>query len=52
MSLFIGLLAFRDAALQDEVKVGVLVGSLVSAILGATLLSLAKRRLPAVPEDA
>ncbi len=52
MSLFIGLLAFPDPALQDEVKVGVLVGSLISAVLGATLLSLAKRRLPAVPENA
>ncbi|NQE60772.1 Na+/H+ antiporter NhaA [Caulobacter sp. RHG1] len=52
MSLFIGLLAFRDAALQDEVKVGVLVGSLVSALLGAALLSLAKRRLPAKVESA
>ena len=52
MSLFIGLLAFRDAALQDEVKVGVLVGSLVSALLGAALLSLAKRRLPATVESA
>jgi NhaA family Na+:H+ antiporter len=50
MSLFIGLLAFRDAALQDEVKVGVLVGSLVSALLGATVLSLAKRRRPAVAD--
>lgn len=48
MSLFIGLLAFRDAALQNEVKVGVLVGSLSSALIGATLLSLTKRRLPAV----
>ncbi|MCY1646504.1 Na+/H+ antiporter NhaA [Caulobacter sp. SL161] len=47
MSLFIGLLAFRDAALQNEVKVGVLVGSLSSALIGATLLSLTKRRLPA-----
>lgn len=46
MSLFIGLLAFPDPTLQDEVKVGVLVGSLVSAILGAALLSVAKREPP------
>lgn len=32
--------------LQDEVKVGVLVGSLVSALAGAAVLSLAKRRPP------
>jgi NhaA family Na+:H+ antiporter len=43
MSLFIGLLAFPNPLLQDEVKVGVLVGSLVSALCGAALLSVAKR---------
>ncbi|WP_296596994.1 Na+/H+ antiporter NhaA [Phenylobacterium sp.] len=46
MSLFIGLLAFRDAALQDEVKIGVLAGSLVSALAGAALLSVVKKRTP------
>lgn len=40
MSLFIGLLAFRDPAMQAEVKIGVLAGSLVSALCGAALLSL------------
>jgi NhaA family Na+:H+ antiporter len=44
MSLFIGLLAFTDVALQDEVKVGVLLGSLTSALVGAALLSLAGRK--------
>lgn len=43
MSLFIGLLAFPDVHLQDEVKVGVLVGSLASALCGAALLAVAKR---------
>ncbi|HKX92217.1 MAG TPA: Na+/H+ antiporter NhaA [Sphingomicrobium sp.] len=39
MSLFIGLLAFPDSALlQDEVKVGVLLGSLLSAIAGLGVL--------------
>ena len=39
MSLFIGLLAFPDAAaLQDQVKYGVLGGSLLSALAGAALL--------------
>lgn len=46
MSLFIGLLAFPNPALQDEVKVGVLVGSLVSAIAGSLLLGASKRRAP------
>ncbi|MDX8498629.1 Na+/H+ antiporter NhaA [Mesorhizobium sp. VK4C] len=39
MSLFIGLLAFANgAALQDAVKVGILAGSLVAALLGAAVL--------------
>jgi NhaA family Na+:H+ antiporter len=40
MSLFIGLLAFPTSVqLQDEVKVGVLMGSLLSGLLGALLLA-------------
>jgi NhaA family Na+:H+ antiporter len=43
MSLFIGLLAFPNApALQDAVKVGVLLGSLTSALAGALVLLLAR----------
>ncbi|MEO7774318.1 MAG: Na+/H+ antiporter NhaA [Steroidobacteraceae bacterium] len=38
MSLFIGLLAFDSAALQEETKIGVLLGSTCSAIAGALLL--------------
>lgn len=39
MSLFIGLLAFPDdLALQSGVKIGVLLGSLLSAIIGATVI--------------
>jgi NhaA family Na+:H+ antiporter len=39
MSLFIGLLAFAsDPALQDAVKVGILAGSLLAALLGAAVL--------------
>jgi NhaA family Na+:H+ antiporter len=38
MSLFIGSLAFPDAGLMDEVKIGVLMGSLLSAVLGYLLL--------------
>jgi NhaA family Na+:H+ antiporter len=39
MSLFIGLLAFAgNAALQGEVKLGILAGSMIAAVLGAAVL--------------
>ena len=42
MSLFIGLLAFAsNVALQDAVKVGILAGSFLAAILGAAVLLMA-----------
>ena len=42
MSLFIGLLAFGDsAALQDQTKIGVLIGSAVSAVAGWVVLRMA-----------
>jgi len=44
MSLFIGGLAFQDPLLIDEVKIGVLLGSLFSALLGYSMLRLAARR--------
>lgn len=43
MSLFIGGLAFSDPLLSDEVKIGVLGGSVLSAIAGYLLLRLAPR---------
>ena len=46
MSLFIGLLAFPTPLVQDEVKIGVLVGSLISALGGALVLTLSRRRTP------
>jgi len=47
MSLFIGLLAFAEAPLlQEEVKVGILAGSLVAGLLGWTVLRLASRDVP------
>jgi Na+:H+ antiporter, NhaA family len=46
MSLFIGTLAFEHNGLflQESVKVGVLLGSLASAILGAYIISIVNRR--------
>ncbi len=42
MSLFIGGLAFSDASQADGVKIGVLMGSLLSALAGYVVLRLAK----------
>ncbi len=47
MSLFIGGLAFDGAERIDQVRLGVLMGSIASGVLGYTLLRLASR-LPAV----
>jgi NhaA family Na+:H+ antiporter len=44
MSLFIGGLAFSDGLAVDEVKIGVLIGSIVSALGGYVILRLAGRR--------
>ena len=43
MSLFIGDLAFVDATHDNEVKLGVILGSLASAIAGAALLAASGR---------
>ncbi len=44
MSLFIGLLAFAsDETLQAAVKVGILAGSLIAALLGAAVLMMAPK---------
>ncbi|HWT51917.1 MAG TPA: Na+/H+ antiporter NhaA, partial [Caulobacter sp.] len=42
MSLFIGALAFKDPRLIDETKIGVLAGSLVSALAGMAILRVTK----------
>ena len=49
MSLFIGLLAFPTDELQSQVKIGVLAGSLLSALLGAALLIGSKREAVPTP---
>ncbi|MCA0042972.1 Na+/H+ antiporter NhaA [Celeribacter litoreus] len=41
MSLFIGGLSFEDAFYMNEVRIGVLSGSVISAIIGFTVLKLA-----------
>ncbi|ADO42092.1 Na+/H+ antiporter NhaA [Ketogulonicigenium vulgare Y25] len=43
MSLFIGLLAFDDPALQDGVKFGILAGSILSGTLGYVVLRVVRR---------
>jgi NhaA family Na+:H+ antiporter len=47
MSLFIGGLAYADSALHlDETKLGVLIGSILSACLGAAVLRMAQSPKP------
>ena len=46
MSLFIGGLSFADAEMINQVRLGVLSGSIVSGILGYTALMLASRQSP------
>ena len=43
MSLFIGLLAFDDPAMQDKVKLGIIAGSLVAGVSGYTILRITTR---------
>jgi NhaA family Na+:H+ antiporter len=51
MSLFIGMLAFADdPVLQDEVKIGILGGSLLAGLLGWAILRVAPRQIAAPPE--
>ncbi|MDI1328412.1 MAG: Na+/H+ antiporter NhaA [Brevundimonas sp.] len=55
MSLFIGALAFPgaiDSPEQVEVKLGVLLGSLLSAIAGGAVLAVASRRRKILAEQA
>ena len=44
MSLFIGLLAFDDPAMQDRVKFGILAGSLIAGLAGYIVLRFSDRR--------
>jgi NhaA family Na+:H+ antiporter len=44
VALFIATLAFEQPELQEQAKVGILVGSLASAVLGASILRMAERR--------
>jgi NhaA family Na+:H+ antiporter len=53
MSLFIGLLAFaEDPALQDEVKIGILIGSGMAGLFGWAVLRAAPRDVPAPAPQA
>ena len=49
MSLFIGTLAFADATYAADVRMGVLAGSLLSAIAGLAILVASSPRQAASP---
>ena len=50
MSLFIGMLAFTDAVRAAELRLGVLAGSLISAVVGYLLLkAISARQQPSQP---
>ncbi|WP_203736649.1 Na+/H+ antiporter NhaA [Catellatospora chokoriensis] len=51
ISLFIADLAFHDPLLQAEAKIGVLVGSLLAAVLGSVALRCLGERLPLCTVD-
>ena len=47
MSLFIGTLAFEDSAFGTAIRIGVLGGSVLSAVMGYVVLRAAPRPLAA-----
>ena len=51
MSLFIGGLSYADASLMNDVRVGVLSGSIVSGLIGYVALIIASRAAPPVREE-
>jgi Na+:H+ antiporter, NhaA family len=46
MSLFIGTLAFEDSAFGTAIRIGVLGGSVLSAVMGYVVLRRHRARLP------
>ncbi|MGH1564183.1 Na+/H+ antiporter NhaA [Mumia sp. DW29H23] len=51
IALFVSELAFADEALRNEAKVGILVGSLASGVIGALVLRYFGNRLPLCSPD-
>ena len=49
MSLFIGTLAWDDGSHAAEIRLGVLVGSLLSAVAGIAVLSWDRKRSAGAP---
>jgi Na+/H+ antiporter NhaA len=52
ISLFIADLAFGDAALKEQATIGVLVGSVIAAVLGVVLLRVMGERFPLCSPEA
>jgi len=45
MSLFIGNLAFSDPEILNKVRIGVMVGSAISAIIGSILIYIGTKKM-------
>jgi NhaA family Na+:H+ antiporter len=52
ISLFITDLAFDDASLREQAKIGILAGSLIAAVLGTLLLRVLGERFPLCTPEA
>ena len=45
MSLFIGTLAFEDVLLQTQIRLGVIVGSLIAGLIGSVFILVSKNKV-------
>jgi NhaA family Na+:H+ antiporter len=51
MAIFIAGLAFQDASLVDEAKIGIFAGSILAGVLGSVLVARVARPRPVISEE-